>query len=513
MKQCPHCHATIEENARFCIYCMTNFEAKKPIPGPKPHQKGPAFVVSALSLTVVATVVTAAVGIGMLAKAFPEMPPDGEQNPSGNVMASASENTEKTGFFSASDGETDATIPDPSAEHDPNVSTGNLFTNTESNTATENSHPTDSQTTPSVRPTQSTDSHTSSSSQPPKNSNTQTTSSSRPTQSTGTQTSPGNPYPPEPEPEADIAYTFDEKTGTLTLSGKGAMPDYPQEMGGPWKKYEYEVKKVIVSEGITSVGEFAFSNFAYLVELLLPKSLSSINYGAFMGCRSLTGCDFPDRLKTIESYAFSGCSFINLHLPAGVTEIQDYAFSNYRFASGFEKITVASGNPYYHAKGNCLIETKTKTMILGCKNSIIPADGSVTAIFTYAFQYCNGLTKITVPDAVTCLENQVFYGCEDLTEVTLPKDLKRIEYATFYDCEKLTRITLPQGLLAIGESAFFGCKNLTEITLPSSLSAIEKTAFGNCVNLKTVYNESALTVTKGSSKHGYVAYYAENVYN
>ncbi len=504
MKECPVCHAKIEENARFCIHCMTGFEEKCAIPPLSRNLKGIPIIFTALSLVLV----SAAVGVAFLAKEGPENLPSGDGNrgvdgnrSSGTVSQpltphpfsdpTTEDSISPTEVFSSVDGEkfSGGTLSNLSGSDDIQKDT-----NTQTDTPiTQIPRPTNTQTDSSTGPLQSTNTQTAR----PSAGDSQNTATSSDT----------------PAPEADIAYTFDEKTGTLTLSGKGAMPDYSQNIGAPWKKYEYSIKKVIISEGITSVGEFAFSNFAYLTELILPKGLSSINYGAFMGCRSLTECVFPDSLKTIESFAFNGCNFIYLHIPAGVMSIRDYAFSQYRFTSGFETITVAPENTFYHASGNCLIETKTKTMILGCKNSVIPADGSVTSIFTYAFQHCSGLTEITVPDTVTYLDNQVFYDCSDLTEVILPKNLKKIEYATFYGCKKLARITLPRGIVSIGESAFFGCESLTEITIPDSVIAIEKDAFGNCYNLKTVYNDSALPITKGSMKHGYVGYYAEHIYN
>ncbi len=504
MKECPVCHAKIEENARFCIHCMTGFEEKRAIPPPSRNLNGLPIIFTALSLILV----SAAVGVAVLAKEGPQNLPsgDGIRGISGNRSSGTVSQPLTPHPFSDPTTEDSISPIEVFASEDGEKFSGGTLSNLSGSDdiQRDTNTQTDTPTTQIPRPT-----------------NTQTDSSTGPLQSTNTQTSrpsTGNSQnianPSDtPAPEADIAYTFDEKTGTLTLSGKGAMPDYSQNIGAPWKKYEYSIKKVIISEGITSVGEFAFSNFAYLTELLLPKGLSSINYGAFMGCRSLTECVFPDSLKTIEAHAFGGCSFLNIHIPAAVTNIGEFAFIQYNSSPGIETITVAPENTFYHANGNCLIQTKTKTLIVGCKNSIIPADGSVTSIHTYSFQYCNGLTEITVPDAVTDLEDQAFYGCYDLTEVILPKNLKKIEYATFYGCKKLARITLPRGLVSIGESAFLGCENLTEITLPHSVTAIEKDAFGNCYNLKTVYNYSALPITKGSMKYGYVGYYAEHIYN
>ena len=81
------------------------------------------------------------------------------------------------------------------------------------------------------------------------------------------------------------------------------------------------------------------------------------------------------------------------------------------------KIKVDENNETYHSQGNCLIETKSKTLILGCNTSKIPDDGSVTAIGKRAFYKCSGLTSVTIPDSVTSIGNYAFDGCDGLKEV------------------------------------------------------------------------------------------------
>ena len=99
----------------------------------------------------------------------------------------------------------------------------------------------------------------------------------------------------------------------------------------------------------------------------------------------------------------------------GVTSIGSFAFS---YCAGLESITVASGNTVYHSAGNCLIETASKTLIAGCKNSIIPTDGSVTSIGVQAFYGCTGLTSITIPSSVTSIGDSAFRNCTGLKNVT-----------------------------------------------------------------------------------------------
>ena len=119
-------------------------------------------------------------------------------------------------------------------------------------------------------------------------------------------------------------------------------------------------------------------------------NVTSIGNYAFQSCRGLTSITIPNSVTSIGSQAFSSCS-------------------------GLTSITVDEGNTKYHSSGNCIIETKSKTLIAGCKTSVIPDDDSVTSIGSKAFQNCNGLTSITIPDSVTSIGSQAFQNCSGLT--------------------------------------------------------------------------------------------------
>ncbi|MDD7701085.1 MAG: leucine-rich repeat domain-containing protein, partial [Eubacteriales bacterium] len=123
-------------------------------------------------------------------------------------------------------------------------------------------------------------------------------------------------------------------------------------------------------------------------------------------------------------------------------------------------ITVDSKNKVYHASNNCLIETATKTLIAGCKTSVIPTDGSVTSIGAGAFFGCTGLTSITIPDSVTSIGDWAFYGCTGLTSITIPDSVTSIGDLAFYGCTGLTSITIPDSVTSIGKSAFYKCTSL-----------------------------------------------------
>ena len=182
-------------------------------------------------------------------------------------------------------------------------------------------------------------------------------------------------------------------------------------------------------------------------------------------------------MSTIGDYAFAGCTGLtSITIPDSVTSIGDYAFA---WCAGLESINVEEGNPVYHSEGNCLIETESKTLIAGCKNSIIPTDGSVTSIGEYAFSDCTGLTSITIPDSVTSIGICAFQSCTGLTSVKIGNAVTVIETEAFWGCTGLNNITIPDSVTSISYGAFYGCTGLTSITIPDSVTSMGWGAFNN----------------------------------
>ena len=148
-------------------------------------------------------------------------------------------------------------------------------------------------------------------------------------------------------------------------------------------------------------------------------------------------------------------------IPDSVTSIGSKAFSG---CKGLTSVIVDEGNTKYHSAGNCLIETATKTLILGCKTSVIPTDGSVTSIGYSAFGGCTGLTSVTIGNSVTSIGSEAFSGCKGLTSVTIGGNVTSVGNSAFYGCTGLTSVTIPDSVTSIGWAAFAGCTGLTSIT-------------------------------------------------
>lgn len=175
-----------------------------------------------------------------------------------------------------------------------------------------------------------------------------------------------------------------------------------------------------------------------LESIIIPNNVTSIGEKAFGECSGLTSFVIPQSVKSIQSDAFMSCA--NL-----VT------------------ISVESGNLIYDTRNNCnaIIETKSNTLIAGCKSTIIPND--VTSIEEYAFYGYTGLTSIIIPSSVTSIGEWAFYGCSGLTSLSLSGSVTTIGRYAFYGCSGLTSITLPSSVVTIGKNAFHSCSGLTTI--------------------------------------------------
>ncbi len=181
-------------------------------------------------------------------------------------------------------------------------------------------------------------------------------------------------------------------------------------------------------------------------------------------------------VTSIEEHAFEDCnSLTSITIPESVTSIGDYVFAG---CTSLGSMTVEEGNSTYHSAGNCLIETASKTLITGCKNSVIPMDGSVTSIGRYAFNNCTSLTSITIPDSVTSIGDWAFSYCTSLTSITIEGGGTSIGVWAFYWCSSLESITIEGGVTSIGDSAFSGCTSLTEVHI-SDIAAWCAIEFGS----------------------------------
>ena len=216
-------------------------------------------------------------------------------------------------------------------------------------------------------------------------------------------------------------------------------------------------------------------------------SVTSIGSYAFRGCTGLTSVTIGNSVTSIGNSAFSDCSGLTkVTIGSGVTSIDSEAFYN---CSSLTSVTINSN----------AIVSKTYTsgsslrIIFGSQVKEYILRGDMTAIGSYAFDDCSGLTSVTIPNSVTSIGDHAFSGCSGLTSVTIGNSVTSIGDYAFHFCSGLTSVTIGNSVTSIGHGAFRGCTGLTSVTIPESVNTIGNSAFSGCSGLTSVTIGSGVT--------------------
>lgn len=322
-------------------------------------------------------------------------------------------------------------------------------------------------------------------------------------------------------------WSFDSSTGTLTISGSGAMEDY--EYGNyPWMDYRNSIQTIVIGDQITqigrnafpwtacstikfgknvrSIGERAFNGCRNLNgDLTLPDSVQTIGAGAFQGCEKLSGdLTIPDSVQTIGDSAFEFCTGLNgtLTLGKNLRTIGKKAFSGCAFTGSLtipEGVTEIAVGTFSSSRSNGMF-TGTLTLLSMLKTigasafsytdfsgELLIPDG-VTSIGANAFKECDGFGgTLSLPDSVKTVGEWAFYLCKGFTGLKLSASLTKIEKLSFAHMYGLrTEVVIPEGVTEIGESAF-SCSHMPSVRFPSTLKKIGKEAFYFSLNCKIAF--------------------------
>ena len=268
---------------------------------------------------------------------------------------------------------------------------------------------------------------------------------------------------------------------TLTISGTGAMPnfDFPHGNLAPWWNYdalgmltsfgnfklEGELKKVVIKDGVTNVGDYALFFLPAATQVTLPGSVTSIGrYGIAM-CSKLTG----------------------LSIPKGVTEIGDFGLAG----DGLTAVTLPDG---LQSLGRGAFDT-----CASLTNTTLPA--AITAVPGKCFADCTKLLNVKYAGTVTAIGDLAFESCKALTAAPIPETVTEIGASAFTGCTALTDVTIPAGVTAIPEDCFRGCTALADMKLPGTVTSVGHNAFTGCTALKDVRCYGAApTVEPGNSE-------------
>ena len=215
----------------------------------------------------------------------------------------------------------------------------------------------------------------------------------------------------------DLAWVLDAD-GILTISGTGAMPDYTYD-SSPWRKYADSIKAVVIEQGITAIGTFAFTECFNLESVSIPATVKSIGNQAFTACFSLKRATMAEGVISIGDYVFTSCGSLT-------------------------KITIPD---------------------------------SVETIGASAFLCCSSLTEITLSQKLRSIPDFLFMDCRKLNNVTIPNSVVSIGQEAFRWCEGITQITIPAHVTKIGRHAFTLCTGLKKVDFKGNAPSIDETAF------------------------------------
>ena len=225
-----------------------------------------------------------------------------------------------------------------------------------------------------------------------------------------------------------------------------------------------EVTDLVIPDGVTSIGRYAFDNCTGLTNVIIPDGVTRIGTEAFRSCSNLTSITIPPSVTTIESNAFLWSKNLNA---VHISDLAAWCGISFNFSS----------NPLYNGAHFYLKGEEV--------NDLVIPEG-VAGIGNGAFMNCSYLTSVTIPESVNIIGEYAFNNCSEITSISLPTNLSSIGYSAFAHCSGLTNISIPEGITSISEFTFNDCSGLTSIVIPESVTRIGHGAFAECNSLTTI---------------------------
>ena len=280
----------------------------------------------------------------------------------------------------------------------------------------------------------------------------------------------------------NLTWTFETATGTLTISGTGAMNDYDYK-GNNRRPWPSDITTVVIEDGVTSIGSFAFYNCTQLPSVTIPSSVTEIREAAFSGC-DLTSVTIPNSIMFLFKNAFA-CQRLEK------VEINSNTLMGYNHQP-------SSWNTYYPPFSE-IFGQQVKEYVLG---------NSITTIGAYAFYNSTSITSIIIPSNIKRIESGAFDGCTSLTSIHITdlsawcgiefqnegsNPLNYRDIRLYQNDEEIKDLVIPSNVPSIANYAFFGYKGLTSVTISDGVTSIGNETFAGCSSLVSVTIGNSVT--------------------
>lgn len=301
----------------------------------------------------------------------------------------------------------------------------------------------------------------------------------------------------------NATWSFESSTGTLTISGFGDMYDYYNEV--PWENYCTSITSVVIEDGITSIGNYAFY-LTCLRSLYIPGSVRTIGKGAFQNCYYLSSVYFQDGVTTIGEQAFYNCEALSaVIIPKSITSIGGYAFN---YCDKLKNIYFIGTNAQWDniQKGalaypdECSVESVKDAgdegnyswRLTNDDTLIVSGTGEIKNYGSYSDTPWNDhqmyIKSVVIESGITSIGDNAFSRLFYCSSVYIPESVKSIGESAFFNIGYLTSVTIPETVTSISDSAFGYCRELKTVTINNSdISGLSGNIFNGCKKLSVIY--------------------------
>ena len=247
-----------------------------------------------------------------------------------------------------------------------------------------------------------------------------------------------------------------------------------------------------INNNITNIPEnlFASNSVSFINKVILGEGILSIGELAFENCSNLEYIYISDNITALKNHCFKGCAITKIHIPEGNKQC-DFGTNPFYNCSNLKEFVSYQKNVSNDKR--CYISNKKLNFFAPAELTEYEIPNGVTSIGNGTFYGCSSLTSVTIPNGVTSIGNNAFRGCELLTSLVIPNGVTDIGSSAFYGCGSLTNITIPDSVTSIGGWAFSRCSLLTSVVIPNSVTSIGSSAFQGCTSLTSVTIPNSVT--------------------